>query len=185
MPDCPSTESEIARGIPIFLDQLSEEFRRESSQTNGIRKAAVEHGQASFFQGFTVSQVVHDYGNVCQSVTDLVVELAFAVSTDDFRTLNRCLDDAIADAVSEFARQQRITGIARSDELRFLIDTAIAAFETLQAGSLGVTGVVAALLQRSLQGIRTQLQVLPSGQVRAPGKSVSDSRRTRKELFIP
>ena len=140
MRHCPSTDAEIARGIPLFLDQLSGECRHESSQTIGIRKTAVEHGQALFFQGFTVSQVVHDYGNVCQSVTDLAVELAFAVSTEDFRTLNRCLDDAIADAVSEFARQQRITGHARSDELRILIDTAIMAFEALRTGSLGVTG---------------------------------------------
>jgi hypothetical protein len=161
----PSTEAEIARGIPIFLDQLSEEFRHESSQTIGIRKTAVEHGQDLFFQGFTVSQVVHDYGNVCQSVTDLAVESAFAISTDDFRTLNRCLDDAIADAVSEFARQQWITGNARSDGLRILIDTAITAFEALQTRSLGVTGLTGALLQRSLQEIRTRLEVSPSGQV--------------------
>jgi len=155
MSHCRSTEAEIARGIPVFLDQLSKECRHESSQTIGIRKTAVEHGRALFFQGFTVSQVVHDYGNVCQSVTDLAVELAFAISTDDFRTLNRCLDDAIADAVSEFARQQRITGIALSDELRILIDTAIMALGALQAGSLGVTG---ARLERSLEGIRTHLE---------------------------
>jgi hypothetical protein len=169
MSHCPSTEAEIARGIPIFLDQLSKECRHESSQTIGIRNTAFEHGQALFFQGFTVSQVVHDYGNVCQSVTDLAVELAFAISTDDFRTLNRCLDDAIADAVSEFsrqhARQERITGIARSDELRRLIDTAIMAFEALQTGSLGVTGVSGALLQRSLQDIRIRLEVSCSGHV--------------------
>jgi hypothetical protein len=26
-------------------------------------------------QGFTVSQVVHDYGDVCQAITELAVEL--------------------------------------------------------------------------------------------------------------
>jgi hypothetical protein len=42
-------------------------------------------------QGFTVSQVVHDYGDVCQSITDLAVEVNAPISTDDFRMLNRCL----------------------------------------------------------------------------------------------
>jgi hypothetical protein len=32
---------------------------------------------------------VHEYGDVCQSITDLAVELGAPISTDDFRTLNR------------------------------------------------------------------------------------------------
>ena len=39
-------------------------------------------------QGFTVSHVVHDYGDVCQAITELAVELNGAISMDDFRTLN-------------------------------------------------------------------------------------------------
>ena len=53
-----------------------------------------------------MSQVVHDYGDVCQSVTDLAVEVNAPISTDDFRTLNRCLDEAIAGAVTEYGREQ-------------------------------------------------------------------------------
>ena len=52
-------------------------------------------------QGFTVSQVVHDYGDVCQSITDLALQLNAPINVEDFRTLNRCLDDAIASAVTE------------------------------------------------------------------------------------
>ena len=39
-------------------------------------------------QGFTVSHVVHDYGDVFQAITELAVELRAAISMDDCRTLN-------------------------------------------------------------------------------------------------
>ena len=53
-----------------------------------------------------MSQVVHDYGDVCQAITELAVEMNAPISTDDFRMLNRCLDDAIAGAVTEYGREQ-------------------------------------------------------------------------------
>ena len=53
-----------------------------------------------------MSQVVHDYGDVCQSITELAVETNAPISTDDFRMLNRCLDDAIAGAVTQYGRER-------------------------------------------------------------------------------
>jgi hypothetical protein len=58
-----------------------------------------------------VSQVVHDYGDVCQAITELAGEMDAPISTEDFRTLNRCLDDAIAGAVTEYGREQNESGI--------------------------------------------------------------------------
>src|SRR5690348_15397486 len=57
-------------------------------------------------QGFTVDQVVHDYGDLCQAITDLAFDQSAPISTDEFRTLNRCLDNAIADAVTEYNYQR-------------------------------------------------------------------------------
>src|SRR6202023_2773778 len=67
-----------------------------------IGRAAALHGTELLRRGYSIDQVVHDYGDVCQSVTALAVEQAIPISTDEFRTLNRCLDDAIADAVASF-----------------------------------------------------------------------------------
>ena len=42
----------------------------------GLSSTALLHGQDLLLRGFTVSQVMHDYGDVCQSITELaVVEL--------------------------------------------------------------------------------------------------------------
>jgi hypothetical protein len=61
---------------------------------------------------------VHAYGDVCQSITDLAVELNAPISTDDFRTLNRCLGDAIASAVTVYAHEQDVTRDDESHEMR-------------------------------------------------------------------
>ena len=97
---------EGVHGVPLFLEQLCEQLRRGTRETDDIGNAAKKHGHDLLTQGFTVEQVVHDYGDVCQSITDLAVELKASISTDDFRTLNRCLDNAIAGAVTEFTRSK-------------------------------------------------------------------------------
>ena len=160
MASWPSSRAEIERGIPLFLDQLIAELGNES-QTRAIHQTAVEHGQDLFFKGFTVSQVVHDYGNVCQSVTDLALEQTVPISTDDFRTLNRCLDDAIAGAVMEYTRQQRLKGDGQAHELRTLVSAAITAFEVLQTGNVGVSGATGSLVNRTLLAIRARLEAPP------------------------
>jgi hypothetical protein len=147
----PATENEIDHGVPLFLDQLCAELRQGPTKIHEISKSASKHGHDLLLQGFTISQVVHDYGDVCQSVTDLAMERQALISTDDFRTLNRCLDDAIAYAVTEFSQS------GESHNLRNLTDTAIAAFEVLQTGNVGVGGSTGAVVHRSLMAIRAAL----------------------------
>src|SRR5688572_9296876 len=72
----PPTEAEINHGVPLFLDQLVAALRSGGAKLNlEIAKSAVLHGHDLLLQGFTVSQVVHDYGDVCQSITDLALEM--------------------------------------------------------------------------------------------------------------
>jgi hypothetical protein len=163
----PPTEAEINHGVPLFLDQLCEELRGGPSKTRDITKSAMEHGHDLLLQKFTISQVVHDYGDVCQSVTDLAVELAAPISTDDFRTLNRCLDDAIAGAVTQFAREQDVTRDGESDELEKLTTAALTAFEVLRTGNVGVGGSTGAVVHRNLTAIRDALVHRPSVEIAA------------------
>jgi signal transduction histidine kinase len=111
--------------------------------------------------GFTMAQVVHDYGDICQAITELALERQWVISTGDFRTLNRCLDDAIADAVTEFSRcrdaQIAADGTERlaifSHELRNLLNSAMLSFEVLSTGRVGIGGASGAILERSLSGL--------------------------------
>jgi hypothetical protein len=107
----PPAEGGIDHGVPVFLDQLGDALRLGQITSPAISRSAIKHGHDLLRQGFTVSQVVHDYGDVCQAITELAVELNAPISTDDFRTLNRCLDDAIAGAVTEYGRERNQSGI--------------------------------------------------------------------------
>jgi len=158
--------------------------------TPEIGKSAIQHGHDLLLQGFTISQVVHDYGDVCQAITELAVELNAPVSTDDFRMLNRCLDEAIASAVTQYTRERNLSAIdgesARggerlgffAHELRNLTNTAIVAFEVLKTGNVGVAGSTGAVLHRSLMGLRALI-----------GRSLAEVRLTqgiqnREQLMV-
>jgi hypothetical protein len=165
----PPTKAELDQGVPLFLDQLTSVLRHGPSPTDEISRGAARHGHDLLMRGFTVSQVVHDYGDVCQSVTDLAVEKNAPITADDFRTLNQCLDDAIAVAVTEYSSRQEMTRDGESQELRNLVSTALTAFEVLRTGNVGVGGSTAAILERSLNAIREITdRPLKGGETAAP-----------------
>ncbi|HEX8313172.1 MAG TPA: HAMP domain-containing sensor histidine kinase [Chthoniobacteraceae bacterium] len=175
---------ETEHGIPLFLDQLiktllveqtanPEQSRAVSGSTGGVKTTrseigggAIRHGRELFCRGFTVEQVVHCYGDLCQAITDLAFELDEPFSIDEFRTLNRCLDNAIAGAVSAFTHQHEALAAQDEDktfnrrlgffahELRNLVNSATLAFLAIKEGNLSVTGATGAVLDRSLVGMR-------------------------------
>jgi hypothetical protein len=56
-------------------------------ELRAIGDTAASHGGPLLVQGFTVSQVVHGYGDVCQALTELAQETNAAITTDEFHTL--------------------------------------------------------------------------------------------------
>ena len=157
-----ATAGEIEHGIPIFLDQLVETLRLRLASSDAMGENATRNGNDLLRMGITVGQVVHGYGDVCQAVTERAVELGFLISSDEFRILNRCLDDSIANAVTEYERQRdQVFADASTErlgvfthELRNLLGTAMLAFEALRSGSVGVAGSTGTALGRSLDGLR-------------------------------
>jgi hypothetical protein len=153
----PPVPEEIEQGVPVLLDQLVSVLRAGFEPGPEIAETALMHGRDLLRAGFSVSEVVHTYGDVCQSVTELAVELNATISAEDFRLLNKCLDDAIASAVTEFGRKQ---GQSSSDgkaahgserfELRDLSKAALLAFEAIRSGQVGIAGSTGAVLHRNL-----------------------------------
>src|ERR1700677_2020936 len=116
---------ELAHGIPVFLDQVAKTLATEhcnpvakggivlnnpGGRDSGVGAIATQHGRDLFEQGFSVEQVIRDYGDVCQAVTSLAVEVGVPILASEFR--NRCLDDAIAGAVSEYSQLKDTQTIA-------------------------------------------------------------------------
>jgi hypothetical protein len=154
-----ATEEELTSGIPLFLDQLIVRLKVSDTRADGVEEGASEHGRDLLERGFTVAQVVHDYGGVCQAVTELAVETKAPITAAEFQTFNQALDDAIAQAVTGYAEQRERSlsaeGRARSGELvhelRNALAAAMLAFETISSGSVGIRGNTSALLGRCLR----------------------------------
>jgi len=158
---------ELEFGVPMFLTQLVETLRAEASGDSNpaedrISATATRHGAELLGAGFNVSQVVHDYGDICQAVTELALKKNARITVEEFHTLNRCLDTAIAEAVTEHAR---ITAKARSGgeaervghsahELRDTLNTALLAFHMLRRGAVAINGSTGEALGRSLMTLR-------------------------------
>ncbi len=162
-----STELELSYGLPVFLDQLRIALRRagshEGSDHSELERTAGHHGHDLFQKGLTVAQVVHDYGDLCQAITGLAFERGTPISADDFRTLNLCLDDAIAGAVTEFGRQREraltLEGTEHlgvlAHEMRNYLNTAMLAFAAIKKGVVAVGGSTGSVLERNLIGLQT------------------------------
>jgi signal transduction histidine kinase len=156
------TEAALSKGVPLFLGQLIDRLRRATTDSTAIEESAAAHGAELLAMGFTVSQVVHGYGDVCQVVTQMADETNAPITTHEFNTLNRCLDDAIAYSVTEFERRRdeslAYDGTVRlgilAHELRNRLTAATLAFSVLQEGTVGVSGATGAVLGRSLRALR-------------------------------
>src|SRR5204863_1776964 len=78
--------SELEHGVPLFLTQLTETLRWETTETpfsrTAISVSAIKHGAELRELGFNISQVVHDYGDICQAITEVAVEKEVPVTTE-------------------------------------------------------------------------------------------------------
>lgn len=161
-----ATEIELA-GLPTFLDQLCDVLRRASSRGAidhaAILTTATEHGQLLFKQGLTVAQVVQDYGDLCQVITGLAVEQNASIGAHEFQTLNLCLDDAIAGAVTAYSahRERALSdeGAERlgilAHEMRNHLNAAMLSFTSIKAGVVAPGGSTSAIHDRSLARLQS------------------------------
>ena len=182
------THTELVHGVPLFIDQLAVRLGADLRTDHGAFEAsATLHGGELWHAGFSIGQVVHDYGDICQAITELAAKLGVQISSEDFRKLNMCLDIAIAEAVTEYARQHEQTilgqGIQQlgflAHELRNLLNAATLAFDAVRTGSVGIDGSTGKLLGTSLAAMgdlvtRSLAEVrLEAGQIRVGSIEVS------------
>ena len=180
-----STARELEHGVTVFLDQLVKTLQigeaPEPARNRGMPgpvggggpaisemdRSAAEHGRELMEHGFTVEELVHDYGDLCQSITDLALECEEPFTVDEFRTLNRCLDNAIANAITGYAYQRDVVVADRqadaynlrlgqfAHELRNHLSVATLAVMALKTGKVGMASATGAVLDRSLVNLRT------------------------------
>ena len=123
-----------------------------------LLNASGEHGKELLRLGYTLSHVVHAYGAICQAVTEVASNRHAPITAVEFHNLNRCLDIAIAGAVTEFevgknndtkAREVEHMGML-VHELRNALNRAIISSEMMAKGIVGHSGSTARVLRHSL-----------------------------------
>jgi hypothetical protein len=176
----PASALELQHGVPLFLDQLVEALKCEQTQLARLREgrsgssaASIErrhtaalHGKELLAKGYTVDQVVHGYGDICQAITELAMEIEAPITIAEFHTFNRLLDNAIADAVASYGLHRDKSTSAHgaedlherlgavSDELRALVETSLTALNAIKRGNIGLMGATGTLLEESLIKLR-------------------------------
>jgi hypothetical protein len=179
----------VEHGVPLFLEQLAETLGlqkltlvRTSAEPAGMpatkenplprakmARAAALHGVELLHLGYSVDQVVHHYGDVCQAITEVAIEQHAVLDVDEFRTLNLCLDDVIADAVTAFGHDRELAIAARAqvlhekmgvlaEEQRRLVDLAIHTFAAIKTGNIAVSGATGTALINILYELRLLIE---------------------------
>lgn len=180
----PLPAEELQHGIPVFLNQLIKTLRddeannlggetakptigrSEKPQPTALSNTAKRYGEELLKHGYTVDQVVHAYGDVCQAVTELANKRHAPIAASEFKIFNLCLDNAIAAAVTEFDRQrdrvvrnsgnialnERLQHLAQ--ELRINVSTVMLAIAVVKRGTVGTQGATAGLIDSTLVAMR-------------------------------
>jgi hypothetical protein len=170
-------------GIPVFLDQVIKTLQAEgaselamSYKISGAADGAVQdrseigvmaklHAQELYRQGFTFDEVVRGYGDICQAITSLAIEDGVSIAVSEFHIVNRCLDNATANAVTEFSNHQHIQTASNGKvvespdhvfalQVRNRIQSAQLALNALKAGTIGYNGLTGAKLDELLESLR-------------------------------
>jgi hypothetical protein len=124
---------------------------------------ATAHGKELSRWG-TRDQVVHDYGDLCQSITDLAFERDAPFAVDEFRTLNRCLTmpSRVSPSSASSVRQRLLPHNAEETKrsvpgsrARTSPSAANLSPRALEVSNMPISGATGALLKRSLAAMKS------------------------------
>lgn len=116
------------------------------------------HGAELLRLGYTLAHVVHTYGSMCQAITEVAMKKNVAITPQEFNDLNRCLDAAMAGAVTTF-QDLRNVQISNKEvehigqlahELRNALGTVVMSLDLIKEGTFGFKGSTGHVLDRGL-----------------------------------
>jgi len=162
------TSPESERGLAQFYERLIRVLRHGDDDRPILPVGAdsppgstASHGAELSRLGYTISQVVHGYGSLCQAITEEASRAGAEISAEDFSVLNQSLDKAIAEAVTAFSTHTSLESAEAVNRLGFLVHelrnslaAATIAHAMLRKGVVGVGGSTNELLERNLRRMR-------------------------------
>ena len=180
---------ELERGLPEFYDRLTGVLKTQAAgggkaEPKHYAPSTTLHGKESLRLGYTLSQVVHGYGVICQAITETAQLMDASISPGEFSTLNLSLDVAIAEAVSGFASRSREVDAFDSTkrigvlvhELSNSLSCVILTHAMVRKGVVGMGGSTNAVMERSLGSCTRELLDRSFAEIRLHHDPVAERR---------
>lgn len=154
---------ELVDHLPAFLDQVVAALQRRELAPDALA-AAEDHGVQRLTLGFSLDQVVREYGAMRTAMLAVATDAGAEIGARDYEVIFECVINGIAGAVSEYSRQrdaemqrqatEHFAFIAH--ELRNPLSSAVLAVGKLQADQkLDATDRTVNILDRALQLMQT------------------------------
>ena len=148
-----------------LLDQLGQSLgrasRSEPDDHRQLQEDASLHGVARYRLGWSVAEVVHEYGDVARAIASMTETRGVIVPGREQLHFSNCIEEVVAAAATAWARgrdeavtnerTERLGSI--SHEMRNLLATATMSFASIRKGTAAPGGSTAALHQRSLTNL--------------------------------
>jgi signal transduction histidine kinase len=174
-----SRPNEIPLFMNLFLSQLVVVLDNPLKGDTGIRRSAAIHGASMFALGHDVASVAHDYADISNAITGLIVDTGSEETVEGVFMLNYCVDEAIGAAITSFmAAHDRAQTVAESvrqgmfaHELRNKLSSTSLAFQSIVTGRSPIKGGVAACVTRGLFNLENLID-----------RSILDARIERESL---
>lgn len=140
-------DPELVNDFTTFLDDLANALgvaeHGKDFDHSLVGKSAAKHGHELLLRGSPLAQVVHSYGDVCQAIADVAIDQDAWIPAESFRALHRCLDNALAEAVTSYAQHReraiKAQGIEKlgilAHEMRNLLGLATLSFESIKSST--------------------------------------------------
>jgi signal transduction histidine kinase/ActR/RegA family two-component response regulator len=123
------SRSSVVDHIPLLLMQLARELEqldqgRASEDPVDVEATAREHGEQRWHLGYELSGLVREYGVLGRCILDVAKAANVVPSVEEVTLLFGCINVAVADATTEYARWTEEQQSARRLELEFLSEAA-------------------------------------------------------------
>ena len=135
--------AELTNDLPACYDALIGALRRDQGLPAG--GPPPDHGKQRFRLGFDVQATVHDFGALCEAITDASMAHDQTISTREYQILNQSLD-------TDAERTSHLGFIAH--ELRNALSAAMMSFQMMRSGKVSFAGTTAGVLERSHRRLR-------------------------------
>ena len=123
-----TARSALVDHVPSFVDSLAAEVAShhrvgQREDPGDSSSAGRDHGADRFRHGYDLDAIVREYGVLRHAILDLAKEEGVAIGIDEFDVLAKCINVAVAEAVSEYARHRDEELAAKHSDITFLIET--------------------------------------------------------------